>query len=965
MRLRAACVLAVLALAAPCFSQNLDTLLSEGRKAFLEGRYSVAATAYRQVTQASVSSPQAEEAGYMLGLSLLRSGDWDDSLAAFAGFRSRFPGSRFMRRVPYWMAAANVKLGHFETSLALLAPLATRRDEGAKDSFRASSTLLTGIAQEASGKNQEATASYRSLLGQTPPNPLQPEATFRLAGMEYRAGRFASSRDLYGRIILDSPRSPFVRDSLYFLAQSEMALGDYEDAERRYHTLLSLYPDSPYRQSAALRIAEAAWRQGSTVRALAMLEDEMRQFSEGAARGTALHLRGDFHLSRQEYEQAVADYEAALGVLKDGPEWRSAMYAMGVSELGLKRPEAAMESFGRVTEGPPGEVTERAGYQHALLLANAGDRLKAEQALDSFLAGFPDSPRAEQARRLLAELLQQSGDMPGALKQWDLLVERHGGSAASAEYLFKRGAVLLDLDQTARAFDDFQGLLKLYPGSAWSAEASYSIGYLYTRRGEYPRALPYFQAAARTASPGEIVERSLLSAAICLFDMGSFDRALAALQDLRNQAPRSVSEGRVVLYMGKALYRMGKLESAAQRLREATGLLSSELSHDASAGAGSEAWYWLAWSLLRLGSVEAARDAFLALAAGYPQDMRRVEALFRAGICETMSKDDASAVRMFDQAIAGSHGAADAGIREQALYERGWALARLGWAEESADAFDMLEREYPAGRLAPEAFFKKADGALQDGRFKDARAGFERVVRDFPHSPLAVRALYWSAEAARRDGDLRGALDGYWACLQAGPEQGILSSALDGFRAAILSVDDMEAAKSYADRAKEAKGFPIEAAAALQLDYAKLLLASSPAEARRVIGGVVASAPPEPMAGEAGLLLGMCDAAEGNWNKAIVVFQSLERSRTDEVGARAMVQYASALEAMGLTAEAVDQYLQVLLRFPDLPNVDAEALFNAARISWGRGDAEKGAALEQELRARYAGSPWIARLQQH
>jgi hypothetical protein len=41
---RAACILVVLALAAPCFSQSVDVKLSDARKAFLAGDYAAAAS---------------------------------------------------------------------------------------------------------------------------------------------------------------------------------------------------------------------------------------------------------------------------------------------------------------------------------------------------------------------------------------------------------------------------------------------------------------------------------------------------------------------------------------------------------------------------------------------------------------------------------------------------------------------------------------------------------------------------------------------------------------------------------------------------------------------------------------------------------------------------------------------------------------------------------------------------------
>jgi TolA-binding protein len=96
------------------------------------------------------------------------------------------------------------------------------------------------------------------------------------------------------------------------------------------------------------------------------------------------------------------------------------------------------------------------------------------------------------------------------------------------------------------------------------------------------------------------------------------------------------------------------------------------------AGLGADAAYWLGWANFRLGRLVEARDAFLVLARGYPSDARRLESLLRAGICDTMGADDTAAVGLFNEVTAAPRSAANDEVREQALYEEGRALDRLG-----------------------------------------------------------------------------------------------------------------------------------------------------------------------------------------------------------------------------------------------------------------------------------------------
>lgn len=792
------------------------------------------------------------------------------------------------------------------------------------------------------------------------------EAAFRLAGAEFRAADYSRARDLYTKILLDSPRSPFVRDSLFFLAECNLVLGNGADAEKRYHTVLSLYPDSPYREASTFRLADVAWREKRASRALFQLDVLQQQFPDGAYRGNALCMAADIHFDQKDFTRALAEYDGAISWMKEGPGKQSAWYSRGLTQLAQGMIADAEESFAVAAGGSAGNVAERASFQRALLLAGAGNHGETALALTAFLNRFPASAETEKATVLLASLLEKSGDTQGALTRWDSLVKGFPGSDSLPEYLYKKGGALLALARSSEALDYFQAVVKRFPRSPWNAASSYAIGYVYTRRAEYPRALPYFQAAARDAPAGELAERSSLSMGICLFNMGSFDMALVRLEDLRSRKPKSISEGAIVVLIGRTLYRMGRLEDAVLTLREVATGLAAEVTVDQARAAenGADAAYWLGWTNLRLGRLAPARDAFLAVAREFPSDTRRVESLLRAAICETMRADDPAAVALFDEVIQAPRSGENDDARGQALYEEGRAFGRMGRLQESKDACERLALEYPGGKLAAQAFFKLAEQALAGRSYGEAEAGFQRVARDFPRSGLGPQALYWRARALWESGDSRGALDGFWDCLVHGVPSALLTTATDDLRAALRATGDLALARQFADRATGSRGLALEAAAGIQLEYARMLLLSDPVGALAVIQEVGRGAPPEPLAGEASLLQGSYFAAIGDWRRAVDVFSALESTRDDEIGARAMGEHGQALEATGRTAEAVDEYLKIASHFPDFQDLAAEGLYNAGRVAGARGDVDRAAKIREALRKGYPRSPWVQKLEE-
>lgn len=797
---------------------------------------------------------------------------------------------------------------------------------------------------------------------------LSPGSIFRLAVAAYRAPEYVRARDLFEKIVLENPQTPFVRDSLFYLAECELVLGENAQAEKRYRTLLSLYPDSPYREASAFRLADIAWRAGHVSQAILQLDLLQKQFPDGSSAGSAFLIAAGIHFTRKNYALALAEYDEAIARLKEEAGMQSAWYSKGLALLALERADEAQEAFAKAAAGTGADIAEKAGFKCAVLLAGAGREREAELALGAFLNRFPGSGRTEEASSLLASLLVKSGDSAGALARWDSLVKGFPRSDSLPEYLYKRGAALLALDRLSAALDDFQAVVTGLPRSSWSAQCSYAIGYVYSRRAEYPRALPYFESAApnprstamQDHADADLAERSLFSLGICLYDMGSFEKALARLAELRARRPKGFSDGVIAVLMGRTLYRMGRLDDAVLRLDEAAELLRADPSADAADRA--DAPYWLGWANLRLGRLVEARDAFLVLARGYPSDPRCVESLLRAGICETMRGNDPAAVELFDEVIVSPRSAAHDDAREQSLYEEGRALDRLGRTQERGEIFERLAAEFPTGKLAPQAFFKLAEQAFADGRYTDAESGFLRVARDFPQSGLAVQALYWNAEAMLEAGDPRAALDGFWGCLAQGASAGLLATATEALRAALRETGDLELARRFSDRAAGSHTLAVEAAAGIQLEYAQMLMESDPEGARAVIDEVKRAGPPEPLAGEVSLLQGRYDAAVGDWRRAADVFNSLKTTRTDEIGARAWIEHGRVLESTGHTAQAVDEWAAASSRFPEFQDLAAEGLYNAGRVAQARGDLGRAAAIRQTLHKAYPGSPWVRKL---
>jgi TolA-binding protein len=889
----------------------------------------------------SIAEPKQDEKAFQSALSLFYSGQYSRARDAFEGVFFSYPGSPITTCLSYWLGSCSLKLGEYEKALGYFRTQTTI--ESGRPFYSAHSRLLSGVALEALGRLAEAGLEYRAFLSDPASGPLAAEAVFRLAGLEYRGGRFDAARDLYRRVLLDFPSSGFVADSLYFLAESEMALGNLPEAGKRYQILISLYPGSPYVGSSKFRIAEIAGREGRREEALSLLDDLLGSSPAARLAAKTLRLRGDILMAGGDTPGAIDAYSRALDLAPDDLERQETLAAMGAAESFAGRVEDAAASLERAGRGPSREISEASTIRRASLLVELGREEEAQRTLERFLLDYPYSLVREKALRLLAQLSGKLGDADLGWQSWDSLVRGFPESATVAEGLYCRAMAAISLGRQAEALEDLQRIGRDFPRSEYYPWSLYAIGTVYVDRGEYSRAIPFFRSALQSASSPQLAYRSSLAIGICRFDLGSYAEALSAFDALIASDPLPA------LYAGRALYRMNRLDEAAQRFQKTAS----------GTAIAAEAWYWLGWCRYRLQSYAGSKEAFLAVADGHPADARALESLLRAALCDVQLSADAEAVLLLDRALDASAGGPDRRVREEAFYQKGLALARLGRMAESRTVLQRLVQEFPGSALAAEACFKLASLAMEQGLYDDSLAGFRVVFTDFASSPLAEQALYWAGEAALAAGKPDASAELFWSFILRYPAGAFLPTVLDGMERALSAVRTLDAVRGYLEKARAPGNVSPEILSSFELVYARLLLPQSPDQALAVIEEVSARDLPDPLKAEARFLIGRHDALRGDTSGAKEIFLSLSSSRRDRIGASALLEYARMLESGGQARSAAESFAALAARFPSFADLAAEGLFNASRIFRDLGDGVRASRLESQLKKEYPQSVWV------
>jgi Flp pilus assembly protein TadD len=201
-------------------------------------------------------------------------------------------------------------------------------------------------------------------------------------------------------------------------------------------------------------------------------------------------------IERDDWQAASDEFSLVLTLAPHEPQASTAYYDLGIAQAGLKRFDAAVNSFEAAIGRDPGFLAARSNLVTTQLLR--GDLTAARRAADALIAVAPDSARALYARGLTA--LDQ-GDMQTALADFQKLSTRNPAYAIAHYDLALAELKLGRFDDAER---ELRAALALAPGYA---RAQLCLGTVLLHDGRRDAARIAFDEAARSTQ--DLVLRNL------------------------------------------------------------------------------------------------------------------------------------------------------------------------------------------------------------------------------------------------------------------------------------------------------------------------------------------------------------------------------------------------------------------------------------------------------------------------
>lgn len=679
-----------------------------------------------------------KEAMYGLAYSRYQHEQWQEAREAFRAYFDRYPDARDASSARFLEATALVRQGRYDDAIAIFAQI--EREPGNPYAMEAAYSI--GTANFRARRYAQAAESLERTLQKYPGTDVASKAAGLLGDIYYRENEFGKARHYYSQA-LESDLGH--GDEIYFWRAFSLIKGG--DTKAGLVELLALpekFPESERSFEALRYVISIGEASGATQLAESALQrmKQLQNLSEAEAREARYRTGLDLYY---EGEFAAATKELLPLAAAENPYREDALYLLGIVAMknnDYSEADLYFQSAQDSTADPA--LREKIILARIDLYHQSGNLEKISALTDQLKTN--DSQPLVGAWITSAELREASGDLAGAIQDYQKVVDNFPATVEAASALYSLGIARYgsaNYDSSITMFERFldhpksTGRLAEFRDDAW-----FWIGFSRFQKGEMESAIAAFEEAA-SISKGDKRLSALLRAGDAAFGINDYEAALGFYDRvLEEGASLDLQTRRDALFnRAAALRNMGRLDAAVAGYMKVYEEGGSDF-EDALFDVGE-----LLQAAERPEDAAAHYEKYLGLVA---DTGHREEMAFRAANLRAELGDTERAVAHYQTVIA-----LDRALAPDALYSLGVLRVREGKLPAARENFDRALREYPQtyhGRLSA---LELADIEPDPAR---ANTILEALLADVSDDAISARAKVRLSEMAQERNDTEAAM---------------------------------------------------------------------------------------------------------------------------------------------------------------------------------------------------------------
>lgn len=344
-----------------------------------------------------------------------------------------------------------------------------------------------------------------------------------------------------------------------------------------------------------------------------------------------------------------------------------------------------------------------------------------------------------------------------------------------ALFQYAKLAYELSFDPYHEAITALREYLRAYPNTPRHDEAYEFLLNVYLRTKNYEDALASLdEIQNKDLRLKEAYQKLAYDRGVELYEGRKYaDAALFFERALKFPVNQNVN-ARAHYWMAESYYGKGDLTAALRKyddLRNSPGAYSTDLYEQAGYGMG--------YAFYKLKQYDEAAIAFRRYVGAQGEARQRADAMLRAGDCYFVMKDNAQAVKWYDDAMR--TGSPD---RDYAQYQKGVCQGLLQNHNGEIATLKGLLNETPNSRYAADAKFQLGETYINLENDTEAMNYYRQVIDQHPNSPQVRQSMLQCALIHKRQGRVEEAIAQFKAIVAKYPT-------VDGSRDALAGLENI------------------------------------------------------------------------------------------------------------------------------------------------------------------------------
>lgn len=453
------------------------TLLELGEVAFANEDFAWAEQMYRQIANGPKASKFRPRGLTELGWTLFKQKKFDDASVAFAEMVKDYGQDELASEASFMLGSSLQDGGKLpEAQQAFRETF--QKYEGAKYGYLAGLQVARLLNRQK--KPAEADAAYVELFKKYPKPDRGDHILNEWAVVNYAAGRYERSDEIFRMLASDYPMSPLADDAQLSLAESDLVQGKLDEARTQFRRLADgERSDDAVKQRALYQLSRVELDQKKWREAAKVCQDLAKSFPESPYRLEMQFREADAAFHLDEFDQAAQLLKELKSAQSDRTVSKTAWFPQvwvllaEVQFRQKKYAEVAQTADDLVKWNPRAESR----YQIDEIL---GRSFKAQarfpEARQAFLRVIHDefgrnTATAAKSQFLLADTYLLEKDYSKALREYVKVEVLYKFEEWQAPALYQAAACHEELRQWKDAFSLYESLIKQFPDSDYVPKA--------------------------------------------------------------------------------------------------------------------------------------------------------------------------------------------------------------------------------------------------------------------------------------------------------------------------------------------------------------------------------------------------------------------------------------------------------------------------------------------------------------